>query len=96
VAVSGMVVGCSPFEYRLFLDTRRRGFKLEAADIFRFWNPHPLQRTQRVGHPAHPVGVAGENDLSCIASLRNIMGHVDNDYGRQPSHEKNSGDDPAR
>src|SRR5689334_16026843 len=49
--VSGMVGGCSSLEYRLLLDARRRGFKLEAADIFRFRNPHPLQRTQRVGHP---------------------------------------------
>jgi len=30
---------------------RHGGFKLEAADIFRFRNPHPLHKTQRVGHP---------------------------------------------
>ena len=34
------------------------------------------------------IGVAGENDLSRIPPLRNVMGNVDDHNARQPSHGK--------
>ena len=34
------------------------------------------------------IGVAGENDLSGIASLRNMMGNIHHDNARESSHKK--------
>ena len=39
----------------------------------------------------YPVGVAGENELSGIATLGNVMGYGDNDDASQASHISQSG-----
>lgn len=35
------------------------------------------------------IAIAGEDDLSCIAPLRNMMGNIRNHDTRQPGHSKN-------
>jgi hypothetical protein len=43
--------------------------------------PHQL----KIGHA---ISIAGQNNLSGISPLRNMMGNVGNDDARQPSHGK--------
>ena len=47
---------------------------------------------------SQPIGIAGENDLPGISSLRNMMGNIHRDNAWESSHSKNvseTGDAPA-